>query len=71
MHDPALNDGPWDISVFVGSIKVDQKKQNYAPHGSINPKKAIAGRELKFDGWHKDLKGGFHKTTANVCVIPR
>lgn len=69
-YDPAKNDGPWVVDVYVGSRRVDHKKQNYAPHGSVHPNDARSGATFRIKAEHADLQGNVYHSVPNACVIP-
>ena len=71
MYNPKLDSGPWVVSVYVGKTKVDGKKQNYAPHGSVNPVNAKKGKIFHITATHHaDANGKNYESVPNECIIP-
>ena len=71
MYNPKLDAGPWTVDVYVGSRRVDHKKQNYAPHGSVNPKDAKKGKTFHISATHHaNANGKNYKNVPNECIIP-
>jgi hypothetical protein len=71
MYNSALDAGPWDANVYVGSRRVDHKEQNYAPHGSVNPKDARKGATFHITATHHATANGKnYSSVSNDCIIP-
>jgi hypothetical protein len=71
MYNPALDEGPWNVDVYVGSRRVDHKSQDYAPHGSVNPKDARKGAIFHITATHLAVANGKeYGSVPNECVIP-
>lgn len=70
MHNPALNAGPWVVSVYVNNRRVDAKSQNYAPHGSVPRAHAPSGATFRIVATHVDPTGTTHRSVTNACIIP-
>jgi hypothetical protein len=70
MHDPVLNWGRWQASVYVGSRRVDHKAQWYPPHGSVNPVDAKPNSVLRIEAVHTDIFGFQHTSVPNACLVP-
>ncbi|GAA4832873.1 hypothetical protein GCM10023201_21110 [Actinomycetospora corticicola] len=70
MFDSWANDGPWTVHVYVNNRKVDAKKQDYQPHGSINPRDLPASSFVSIEAWHTDRFGGEHYFVPNQCYVP-
>jgi hypothetical protein len=71
MYNPKLDAGPWNVNVYVGTRRVDHKEQNYAPHGSVNPKDAKKGKAFHISATHTAIAN--HEKYVNVrneCIIP-
>jgi hypothetical protein len=71
MYNPKLDAGPWVVNVYVGKRRVDHKSQNYAPHGSVNPKDAKKGAIFHITATHHATANGKNYVNVpNECVIP-
>jgi hypothetical protein len=71
MYNRKLDDGPWVVDVYVGKRRVDHKKQDYAPHGSVNPKDAKKGKTFHIKATHHaDANGKNYESVPNECEIP-
>jgi hypothetical protein len=71
MYNSKLNAGPWVVNVYVGKRRVDGKKQNYAPHGSVDPKDAKKGAIFHITATHHATANGKNYVNVpNECVIP-
>jgi hypothetical protein len=71
MYNPKLDAGPWVVNVYVGSRRVDHKSQDYAPHGSVNPKDAKKGKTFHITATHHATANGKNYVNVpNECVIP-
>lgn len=70
MHDPATNDGPWVVDVYVDKKRVDHKDQTYPPHGSVSPKDAKSGNTFSVQAIHSDLNNRVYSSVKNACVVP-
>jgi hypothetical protein len=71
MYNAKLNAGPWVVSVYVANKKVDGKKQNYAPHGSLPPAKAKKGKIFHITATHHATANGKnYGSVPNECIIP-
>ena len=71
MYNRKLDSGPWNVDVYVGKRRVDHKKQNYAPHGSVNPKDAKKGKTFHIKATHHaDANGKNYGSVPNECEIP-
>lgn len=71
MYDSGLNAGPWTVDVYVRNRRVDHKNQNYPPHGSVNPKDAKKGAELRITATHyATANQTWYHNVPNGCIIP-
>jgi hypothetical protein len=71
MYNAKLNAGPWVVDVYVGKTRVDHKKQNYAPHGSVNPVDAKKGKTFHITATHHaNANGKNYGSVPNECIIP-
>ena len=71
MYNSKLDTGPWFVSVYVGKKKVDSKKQDYAPHGSVSPVDAKKGNIFHITATHHaDANGKNYGSIPNECIIP-
>lgn len=71
MYSSKLDAGPWTVDVYVGKTRVDQKKQDYAPHGSVNPKQAKKGAEFRITASHyATANKTWYSNVPNGCIIP-
>lgn len=71
MYNAKLDAGPWNVDVYVGSRRVDHKSQNYAPHGSVDPKDAKKGKIFHITATHHATANGKnYGNVPNKCVIP-
>lgn len=71
MYDAKLNRGPWNVDVYVGKKRVDHKKQNYAPHGSVSPKDAKKGHLFHIKATHHATANNKnYQNVPNKCIIP-
>lgn len=64
------NGGLWHALVFVDGRKVDEKTQNYNPHGSVNPRFSRSGSVFKLDITHTDTQGRVSHSVPNGCIVP-
>jgi hypothetical protein len=71
MYNPKLDAGPWVVAVYVANKKVDSKKQDYAPHGSLPPAKAKKGKTFHITATHHaNSNGKNYGSVPNECIIP-
>ena len=71
MYNSKLDAGPWTVDVYVGKTRVDHKSQNYAPHGSVNPKQAKKGAEFRITATHyATANKTWYHNVPNGCIIP-
>ncbi|WP_018332849.1 hypothetical protein [Actinomycetospora chiangmaiensis] len=70
MYDSWSNDGPWKVHVYVNNRKVDDKTQDYQPHGSISPRDLPSSSFVSIEAWHTDRFGGEHYFVPNQCYVP-
>ena len=71
MYNSKLDAGPWNVDVYVGKTRVDHKDQNYALHGSVNPKDAKKGKIFHITATHHaNANGKTYGSVPNECVIP-
>lgn len=64
------NGGQWIALVFVDNRKVDEKVQNYNPHGSVSPRDSRSGSIFRLDITHVDTKGRRTHSVPNGCIVP-
>jgi hypothetical protein len=71
MYNSKLDAGPWNVDVYVGSRRADHRDQNYAPHGSVDPKDAKKEKTFHITATHHaDANGKNYVNVPNECVIP-
>ena len=71
MYDSELDAGPWTVDVYVGKRLDDQKVQDYAPHGSVNPKHAKKGAVFSITATHyATANETWYDSVPNGCIIP-
>jgi len=71
VSDHTDNAGLWIADVLVGKRRVDGKKQDYAPHGSVAAVDMRSGYVLRFQIEHIDTQGRRSLSDpAAGCIIP-
>ena len=65
------NAGEWILSVYVNGRKVDGKRQNYHPHGSLPPRVARSGSFFEIKFFHRsEIFGYVWYQPDNGCRVP-
>ncbi|MGQ0573397.1 MAG: hypothetical protein ACT4RN_04230 [Pseudonocardia sp.] len=70
VQDYTDNSGFWQAIVYVDDKKVDEKRQNYNPHGSVSPRHSRSGSIFRLDITHTDTQGRTSHNVPNGCVVP-
>lgn len=70
VQDYEDNGGVWHAVVYVDDKKVDEKTQDYNPHGSVNPMHSRPGSVFRLDITHTDSQGRTSQSVPNACIVP-
>jgi hypothetical protein len=69
MYDKNEESGNWVVDVYINWKRVDAKRQNYAPHGSLPPSVAKPGSFFSIEATLQTSQNSY-RNVKNGCEVP-